>query len=511
MRVDLGWFGAVLLLTLLVVTTFVPITPGTPFNYDEADYMFAGTRGFLANYLDRPSQSLVEFISKGRELSQNRQERVSMSEYIRSTGDITFYRHYHGPVFAYWIAALHAVGVTSEHTYRAAEFIVHTIDAIVIFWMFRLVFPEFGALPAFLAAAVFVTNRTALVTATSITQHLAFAFLAIVALFVLAQYIRTRQLRWWYATTALLALAFASVEISVILIGVVVLTVGILQWRDGWREIFLLIAKGALSFMVALIAVWPPGVLRLGALKGYLYLAYMTIYRKTFTPIGPFDLWGFKLKTYPLEFVPLLVALFAATLYFPRLKCRAAMLPFVLYAWAFIAATMVITLPYTYYHCSLPMCLAVITGLIFAELRRVRPAVAYTGLIAVLICGILSAAGFRRELTAEASSPSVSANVVRYIRTQDRPADVVFAPRVMIPTLHYYLPAQPAIGFDRNPNVADVAAQSADATPGAEVVCEQRTCAALEQLWPAPLVVHKEQLGRTEDTGEGIWAYQLHR
>jgi hypothetical protein len=511
MHVDLFWFGTVLLLIVSLVVAFAPVAPAVPFAYDEADYMFAGTRGFLANYLDRPSQSLVEFISKGKELRQNRQERVSMSEYIRSTGDITFYRHYHGPVYAYWIAVVQSLGVTQERTYRAAGLALHAVGAIVIFCLFRRIFPEFGALSAVLATATFALNRTALVTATTITQHIAFALLAVVALFLLALYIRTARSRWWYVTCALLALAFASVEISIILIGVVVLSMAILHWRDGLKTTFLLILKGALVFVVALIVVWPSGVLRLGALKGYLYLAYMAIYRKTFTPIGPFDLWGFKLKTYPLEFLPLLVALFAATLYFPRLKCRREMLPFLLYAWMFVAATMVITLPYTYYHCSLPMCVAVITGLVFGELRRLTPIAANIAVVAVLICGLLSAIGFHHELTAEASSPSAATVVLRYLRTQGRPDDVVFAPRVLIPTLHYYLPSQQVIGFDPGVDLSDLAARSADATPGAEVFCEQHTCAALEQHGWVTHVIQKEQLGWVQGAGEEIWAYQLHR
>jgi len=511
MRADLLWFGALLLLLLLIAVAFVPVAPGNPFAYDEADYMFAGTRGLLANFLDRPSQSLVEFITKGRELTQNGQAR-SMSEYIRSTGDITFYRHYHGPVFAYWIAVLQSIGISSEHGYRGAGLFLHSAGAIMLFWLFRLAFPQLGPFAAFTAAAVFATNRTALVTATSITQHLVFAFFTGLSLLLLALYIRTRTLYWWYATAAFLAVAFASVEISVILIGCVVLTLLIIHWRDGWRQILLLIGKGAVAFLVTLTVVWPRGVLTLGALKGFLYLAYMTLYRKTFTPIGPFDLWGFKLKTYPLEFVPLLIALVAATVFWPRFKSRNEMLPFLLYGWAFVAATMVITLPYTYYHCSLPMCVAVVTGILCGELgRRAGAAAAASVLAALLICGVLSAAGFRREKLNERLTLSTPARVLQYVRTRAGLGSIVYAPSVLIPTLHYYLPAEKLIGFDLNAHLPEIAAQAADAVPGAEVVCEQRACMAFEQQWPAVLRVQKQEIGRMRDSGEIMWAYQLHR
>lgn len=88
----------------VVVIAFWRTASPRPFFYDEADYMYAGTRGFLDNYLDRPSLSLPEFIRKGRELARDRSERANMSQYVRASGDITFYRHYHGPMYAYWIA-----------------------------------------------------------------------------------------------------------------------------------------------------------------------------------------------------------------------------------------------------------------------------------------------------------------------------------------------------------------------------------------------------------------------
>src|SRR5215831_9948021 len=114
MRTDLALFGILLVVLAVIVPHFASATSPTPFAYDEADYMYAGTRGLLANYLDRPSQSLPDFIRKGLELARDQEQRLGMSEYIRSTGDITFYRHFHGPMYAYWVAACKAMGVDSE-------------------------------------------------------------------------------------------------------------------------------------------------------------------------------------------------------------------------------------------------------------------------------------------------------------------------------------------------------------------------------------------------------------
>src|SRR5664279_4015498 len=177
MRTNLVLFCLLLMVLLTVGICFRSVTSRAPFAYDEADYMYAGTRGFVPNFLDQPSQSVVEVVRKGLELARDKGQRASMSEYIRSTNDITFYRHYHGPLYAYWIAACKALGVSGERGYRASGLVIHALGTIAIFWLFRLVFPELGAVSAFVGALVFAMNRTALVTATSITQHVMYAFL----------------------------------------------------------------------------------------------------------------------------------------------------------------------------------------------------------------------------------------------------------------------------------------------------------------------------------------------
>src|SRR5271169_6825404 len=113
-----SYFLVLLLIAAAVMTAFWRTTDKAPYFYDEADYMYAATRGFLSNYLDQPSLSTVEFVRKGMELARDRSQRTNMSEYIRSSGDITFYRHYHGPVYAYWIALCRAAGAQEPRTFR---------------------------------------------------------------------------------------------------------------------------------------------------------------------------------------------------------------------------------------------------------------------------------------------------------------------------------------------------------------------------------------------------------
>jgi hypothetical protein len=509
MRTNLVLFGVLLATLAVIVPRFAAVTSPVPFAYDEADYMYAGTRGFLPNYLDQPSQSLPEFVRKGMELSRDKDRRVSMSEYIRSTGDITFYRHFHGPIYAYWIAACRAVGIDSEQTYRASGLVIHALGAMLIFWLFRLVFPELGAASAFAAAIVFAMNRTALVTATTITQHVMYAFFGCLAQFACALFLRTRDMRYWYATAALVAFSFASVEIGFVLLLAVVASIIVMRWHDGWREIAMLLAKGAAAFAVTLAVIWPKGLLELGLVKGYLYLAYMALLRKTFSPIGPLALWGFKLRTYPLEFVLPLVALAAALLLVRHMKYRVETLPFLMYACLFTAVTLKVTAPFTHYHVSLMASAAVIVGVTLGELwRRGGPLIGGAALVAIVVSLVFLDIGFYREQQHAYTAPSVAADVLSYLHGTT-PGTTVLVPYVLVPTLHYYRPELTAIGYDLDWSRARLMQFSRERGGNLAFLCPESVCRQVgEEFGNGSAWVPLGRIADQRDQPEKLYAIQ---
>ncbi len=241
---------SVLIATLAVVCgLFADTASDAPFGYDEADYMYAGTQGFTANYLDRNAMPLATYIRKGLELAHDKTLARKMSEDVRSSGDISFYRHYHGPVYAFWIALWHGLGMHSNAAiprHRPGGACIWVGGDLLAFLAGVSGSTGSGAL---VAALMFAMNRTALLTATMITQHLAYAFLACLTLFAVALYLRSREIRYWYAAAGLMAVCFATVEISPVLIGVAVLSVMVLDWRDGWKKILALMGKGAVCFV----------------------------------------------------------------------------------------------------------------------------------------------------------------------------------------------------------------------------------------------------------------------
>ena len=85
-------FCLLLAVFLLLITRNVS---SEPYVYDEADYMYAATLGFAANWSDTPSISVGDFVRAGRQGGA----RQSLSERVRGSNDVLFYRHFHGPLF----------------------------------------------------------------------------------------------------------------------------------------------------------------------------------------------------------------------------------------------------------------------------------------------------------------------------------------------------------------------------------------------------------------------------
>ena len=96
-------FGLLLALFLLLITRNVS---SEPYVYDEADYMYAASLGFAANWSDTPSIPICRFRA-GRTARAGRQ---ALSERIRSGNDVLFYRHFHGPLFHYLLISAVATG-----------------------------------------------------------------------------------------------------------------------------------------------------------------------------------------------------------------------------------------------------------------------------------------------------------------------------------------------------------------------------------------------------------------
>jgi Dolichyl-phosphate-mannose-protein mannosyltransferase len=507
MSKSLPYFAVLVLAIAIVTPAFRDTTNHMPFYYDESDYMYAGTRGLVANYLDRPSLSLVEFIRNGIVLSRDGSKRGDISRVARDSGDITFYRHYHGPMYAYWIALCQKAGVSDEAAFRSSGLIIHCAIVMLIFWMFRYAFPTLPAFSALLAALAYLLNRTALVAASVITQHVLFPLFTALTLFFLALFNRTLKRGYWYAATACLGLGFATVESSFVLVGAVLVMLATLYDRMKWKQIAILALRGAAVFLVAAMVVWPKGVLALGSGKGYLYLAYMAVFRKTLAPISPLALWRHKFTAYPYEFVLPALAVLACVIFYRRLSSRAECTPFLLYAGLFTVATLIITLNYTYYHTSLLLATTVIIGVMAGELwnrSKVAGTLAASAALASLVA--MTVIYHRETVEANVGLYEYRGSAIDYVKTAAS-QKTYYVPFTLVPPLHYYAPRAKTIGYDPAASTPDMLAQALSA-PGEpkELLCAASTCSQVRGKLPAGRIREVKVADADREIGEPFHA-----
>ncbi len=503
-------FCAIAIAAAIIGGVFSRTVSSVPFAYDEADYMYAGTRGLVNNYLDQPSMSLAEFIQKGLELRRDKEKRHELSAFVRESGDINFYRHYHGPMYSYWIALAKLAGAHDEFTYRASGLIIQGLAAVMVFCLFRLTFPALPLISGIIAALACLMNRTLLVTSTSITPHVMLILFSGLTLFLMGRYARKLEAPYWYATAAALAAAVCSVETSFILASAVILTLLIVAGRRGWQYLVPLFLKGAGIFLLVTAVLWPKGILQLNLARGYLYLAYIAVYRRTFSPISPAALWQSRLLWYPLEFVPAALVLFLTIFYIRRFRHRNETLPFLIYACMFLAITLVVTAPYTHYYGSLLLTCGVLGGVVFGEiwLRAQRaPRAALLALTVAAMGGM--AVDYYREAIRIIPSPYV-ADVLKYARGQAGDSTPLYVPYTLVPTLHYYQPGLTVLGYDVDETpgaIADVILKE----PRTALLCVQSTCAAVEGRIPRPLGFQASLVSSAGESGEALYVARLNR
>src|SRR4029079_6588105 len=116
---------------MLAATFYSGVISSAPYTYDEADYMYAASRGFSANYLDRDVLPFSTFVELGWAALAHPEARFALSEFIRNSTDISFYRHYHGPLYFYWLMAFDE-GNGSEYVMRWVSFFLLFVTVVIV-------------------------------------------------------------------------------------------------------------------------------------------------------------------------------------------------------------------------------------------------------------------------------------------------------------------------------------------------------------------------------------------
>jgi len=486
LRTHWFWLSTFAVLVVAVVSIFSPLTPRYPYPYDSADYMYAGTQGFLANYMDRGSLSIPEMVSMGTQLVREPEKRSEFSREIRQRRDMGFYRHYHGPMFAYWIALCGSVGVSTETAFRNAGFVVHVGSSLILMLAFWSLFPAWPRVGGLMAGSLLLFNRTALVTTVEITQHLVFLPLAILTLWSLGMFARTIEARWWYVTSVLVGLCFVAVETTVLLVATIAVVLLFFrgdiarQW-PGWRARLTILAKGIGLMLLTVLVVWPAGILKLGLVRGFAYLGYMALSRKTFSPGSALRTWQYHFDRAPFEHWMLLTGLVLALILWRKMAYRRESLPWLIYAFCYIAITTKITLEFTHYRGTISMVAIMATSMAIAHLWAQWGSAGRVALVVLAGVGLSGESIRYYEYLGTREQPPTQ-GMVDYVRSGRVPENrVLYVPFTAVPTLHFYYPEMKVVGYNPDWPVDRLVSELRAADTAPEFLCEAPVCQAVAQ------------------------------
>jgi hypothetical protein len=446
-RGSLICFALLLALFLLLITHNVS---SEPYVYDEADYMYAASMGFSANWSDTPTIPIADFVQTGL----GRGGRKGLSERIRGGNDVLFYRHFHGPLFYYFLIPVSHLGL-SERAVRTSMLAIPCATLAVIY---------FGCLwllsgyVAFVPAMLFLASYSVL-GSTEIAPHQLFALCSLASVILLLKAVATGRQFYWYGAVVAAGLAFCTLEIACALL--LTLTICCFFERARWRVDGKFVVKSFVLFLATVLLIWPAAILRLSFLKSYAVMAYLSWSRDfAWGNTGFLETWRDRVFHSPIEWT-----LIAVSLLVWGGSRRRDIYPVGLFAAIALLATLRVLTVTPRYSLAFMPALDLLAGLALVPSLGPLRRPASLAVVALAVAGLYGNAWYQAVHQPHNPNPR-SAAVVTYIHQNELENKAILAPQADLPTLHYYFPAMRLRGyFGQSPTAADRAGFDAGATP----------------------------------------------
>jgi hypothetical protein len=242
-----------------------------------------------------------------------------------------------------------------------------------------------------------------------------------------------------------------------------------------------------------IFVVWPMGVLQLNFLKGYLQLAYMALYRKTFAPLGTFEMLAMKWLASPLELSVLVLGSGWAVYFYMKARPRpATWLPGLIYVALFFVVLLKVTLEYTYYYAPLAVAMSLLCGLAVGECWRYGSYARGLAVAAVSLSVVGTTVQFAGVLADLKARRPCHFAVLDFVRQEKIPADkTLYLPFQLVPTLHYYQGNLKTAGYDLDWTTQRLAEAVTRPEAHERVLCEMTLCRQLAEALPGRVVDRK--------------------
>jgi hypothetical protein len=415
-----------------------------PYIYDEADYMYAMSRGFGANYTDSPTLPLTEFVKIGLSRGRDASQRASLSELIRTSDDMVFYRHLHGPLYMDWLLLLKPLAA-DEHVMRVWSYFFPILTALLIYWGAYWLLPRgAGRIAAILGAVLFLWSFP-VINSPELAPHELFVLWVVAALLALGKLMLSGERKHWYAAVVLTALAFCTLEVAFALIATLLICGHAV--RDRLKPDFRLAAISIGAFAGTVLLVWPGAIFKLSFVKAYLFMAYLAVFRKAAwgSDISIAGTWWLRFVTSPAPWILLAVAI-----YLMIARRRAAwspvLVPFAVYAVSMFLALFRVNADIPRY--ILPLFPAVVLIVAFTLgrwLAGFKPSVR-AGAVAV-ICGAMVATTLQSVVKRRPQPDPRVYSMLDLVRSENLSTKSLLVPQGDLPMVHYYFPETRLKGY----------------------------------------------------------------
>ncbi len=418
-----------------------------PWGYDEADYMFAASLGIGNNWHDSGTMPISQFVSTGRRQGTDPQQRAALSALARNSDDPLVYRHWHGPLYFFYLAAVSKLHL-EEHGTRICSFAFVALTALLMYFgSLRILGGTEGQIAAILSSALFLWSPVTL-QISELAPHMLFVLIYISLLLFLTKAASGAGKRYYYAAVCCAALAFCTLEVAF----VEILLVGIFAWRYRAKLGPHLIRNSVGVFLGTVLVVWPTAFLKLSFVKAYLVMAYLAVFRKgAWGNVTFSETWLDRFETSPAEWCLLSIALIVffapGKLRMPE-RYRNGATIFLVFSGLMILANIKVYTDITRYVTVFFAALELFTGWVIARVLAhiARPWLRYGALAAICAILVVNAHyGLSGFMTQE--DPQVG-DMLRAIRKNGVAEKTLVAPRGFLPIFHYYFPHMRIIGYD---------------------------------------------------------------
>jgi hypothetical protein len=426
---------AILILLAVLLLLMAHNVAPDPYVYDEADYMYAASLGFVANYTDSPTLPLADFVRTGLARGRDAGQREALSELIRGSNDVVFYRHWHGPLYVYLLIPAARLGL-SEQQLRTLMLFMPALTLVAIYcgclWLIPGRVGTFGAL----GSSFLFLSSSSVAGSTELAPHHLFALLSALFLFFLMKFVANGRPTYRYAAVISAGLAFCTLEVAFVMIITLIICGFVARRRAGrgWP-----LAGKSLALLVATVMLlWPAAIYKLSFVKSYLFLTYLALFRKSpWGTEGLFEIWGHRLLDSPLEWAAILASLFV---YFRKLSQseRNRTYPILVYATLMLAATARVVSSSPRYSLLFMPALDIFAALTLMPLITTAPRrVLYATL--ALFCVSFGIGEYRLSNRNRNPDPRPPA-VLNYIRENRLEEKTLLVPQEDLPMIHYYFP-----------------------------------------------------------------------